>query len=112
MISVTAEQAVPDGWRFAVTDNGIGIDPRHFDRVFQMFQRLNPTSETDGTGIGLTICRHIVQRFGGKIWLESTPDAGSTFFFTLLDGVQKEGEAGATRPSLENDAERYFHPDS
>jgi len=82
-ISVTAEPAEPGYWRFAVADNGIGIEPQYHDKVFEIFQRLNPAAETEGTGIGLTLCRRIVHRFGGAIWMESEPGKGTTMFFTL-----------------------------
>ncbi|MBF0095172.1 MAG: PAS domain S-box protein [Alphaproteobacteria bacterium] len=85
-ISIAAERTVANRWRFAVTDNGIGIEPAYHDKIFEIFQRLNPAAEAEGTGIGLTMCRHIIHRFGGTIWVESVPGTGSTFFFTLLDG--------------------------
>jgi signal transduction histidine kinase len=82
-LSVTAERVSPDHWQFAVSDNGIGIAPQYFDKIFDIFQRLDPSIDTGGTGIGLTLCRRIVHRFGGTIWVDSTPGIGTTFCFTL-----------------------------
>ena len=84
-LSVTAERQSPEFWRFAVADNGIGIDPAYHDKIFEIFQRLDPVSHRDGTGIGLTLCRRIVERCGGAISVESMPGVGTTFFFTLRD---------------------------
>ncbi|MBI1897122.1 MAG: PAS domain S-box protein [Acidobacteria bacterium] len=81
-IHVASERS-GDHWQFAVQDNGIGIDPQYHERIFGMFKRLHSPAEYPGTGMGLAICRRIVERAGGRIWVASELGRGSTFFFTL-----------------------------
>ena len=81
-IRISAEPA--DGmWRFVVRDNGIGIDPQYSEQIFDIFQRLHDQIERPGTGIGLAICKKIVERHGGSIGVESQPGEGAAFHFTL-----------------------------
>ncbi|WP_169405687.1 PAS domain S-box protein [Deinococcus apachensis] len=97
-VHVSAER---DGrmWRFAVADNGVGIERRYLEQVFEPFKRLHAQDQVEGSGLGLAVSRKIVERHGGRLWLESTPGEGSTFFFTLPD-VGSSGAGEASGPGI------------
>ncbi|MEO7558849.1 MAG: ATP-binding protein, partial [Nitrosospira sp.] len=70
-------------WKFSIADNGPGIEARHFERIFQLFQTLAPRDRIESTGVGLALVKKIVEMYSGQIWIESKAGEGSTFFFTL-----------------------------
>ncbi len=85
-------------WIFSIKDNGIGIDPKYHDRLYNIFYRLHTKEEYPGTGIGLPICKKIVQRYGGEVWVESELGKGSTFYFTIKTKKIKNPQRGERNP--------------
>ena len=90
VITITAEKQ-PAHYQLAVADNGIGIEKEYYDRIFQVFQRLHSRAEYEGTDMGLAICKKIVDRHQGKIWVESAVGKGSTFYFTIFHEHKANG---------------------
>ncbi|MCA1973888.1 MAG: PAS domain S-box protein, partial [Caenispirillum sp.] len=105
-VSVTAEPLPGGRWRFAVADNGIGVDPAYFDRIFLPFQRLHGHDQYEGTGIGLAVCRKVVERHGGTLAVRSVPGEGSVFTFDLAAAPAEEvgQDAAAARATALNPA--------
>ena len=88
-------EETPDAWLFSVRDNGVGIAPEHRDRIFALFERVRRDPAHPGSGIGLALCKKIVERHGGRIWVDAAPDGGSVFRFTLPSLAEDEPQIRA-----------------
>ena len=82
--------AIPEGVTFEVNDNGPGVEKRHFERIFKIFQTLQPRDEFESTGVGLTLIKKIIEQYDGKIWIESVVGEGTSFFFTIPKVIELE----------------------
>ena len=88
-------------WQFSIADNGPGIEERHFERIFKIFQTIAPKDRTDSTGVGLALVKRIVERAGGRVWVESRGGEGSTFHFTWPKGPRALRDNDATKAADE-----------
>ena len=104
VIRISASSEAGD-WTCSVSDNGIGIDSKHHDQIFAAFRRLHKTSDHEGSGVGLAICKRIVDQYGGRIWVESEPGHGSTFYFTIPVSMDSSshGSDVSRKPTVKSD---------